>query len=149
MGRAVKPVRPSELTAAVLAGGFGTRLRSVVGDRPKPLAQVQGRPFLGFLLDQLVGAGVRSVVLCTGYRGEQIRHAFGDKYRSLRLCYSQEPKALGTAGALRFALPQITSDPVLVLNGDSFSAIDFEHYVRWHSEHRAAGSMVLARVLSS
>jgi D-glycero-D-manno-heptose 1,7-bisphosphate phosphatase len=73
----------------------------------------------------------------------------GEKYRSLRLCYSQEPEALGTGGALRFALPQITSDPVLVLNGDSFCGIDVEHYVRWHSEHRAAGSMVLGRVLSS
>ncbi|HEX7229638.1 MAG TPA: HAD-IIIA family hydrolase [Candidatus Binatia bacterium] len=142
-------MRPSELIAAVLAGGLGTRLRSVVGDRPKSLAQVQGRPFVGFLLDQLVGAGVRSVVLCTGYRGEQIRHALGEKYRSLRLSYSQEPKALGTGGALRFALPQITSDPVLVLNGDSFCGIDFDDYVRWHSEHRAAASMVLARVVSS
>ena len=149
IGRVPKAVNPSELTAAVLVGGLGTRLRSVVGDRPKPLAQVQGRPFLGFLLDQLAAAGFRSVIFCTGYCGEQIRHAFGEKYRSLRLCYSQEPKALGTGGALRFALPQITSDPVLVLNGDSFCGIDFEHYVRWHSEHRAAGSMVLARVLSS
>ena len=149
IGRAVKAVTPSELTAAVLAGGLGTRLRSVVGDRPKPLAQVQGRPILEFLLDQLAAEGVRSVILCTGYRGEQIRHAFGEKYKSLRLCYSQEPEALGTGGALRFALPQISSDPILVLNGDSFCGIDVDHYVRWHSEHRAAGSMVLARVLAS
>jgi D-glycero-alpha-D-manno-heptose 1-phosphate guanylyltransferase len=115
-----RAVSPSEVTAAVLAGGLGTRLRSVVDDRPKVLAQVHARPFLMFLLDQLAAADFRSVVLCTGYLGEQIQRTFGETYKCLRILYSQEPKPLGTGGALRFALPQITSDPVLVLNGDSF-----------------------------
>jgi histidinol-phosphate phosphatase family protein len=149
MDRLGNSVSPSELDVAVLAGGLGTRLRSLVADRPKALAQVHGRPFLGFLLDQLAAAGFRSVIFCTGYLGEQIRHAFGERYESLRLRYSQEPKPLGTAGALRFALPQITSDPVLVLNGDSFCGIDLKSYVRWHCDRGAAGSMVLTRVLSS
>ena len=140
---------PSEVTAAVLAGGLGTRLRSVVDDRPKVLAQVHARPFLMFLLDQLAAADFRSVVLCTGYLGEQIHRTFGETYKCLRIVYSQEPKPLGTGGALRFALPQITSDPVLVLNGDSFCGIDLKSYVRWHGDHRAAASMVLTRVLRS
>jgi D-glycero-alpha-D-manno-heptose 1-phosphate guanylyltransferase len=144
-----RAVSPSEMTAAVLAGGLGTRLRSVVDDRPKVLAQVHARPFLMFLLDQLAAADFRSVVFCIGYLGEQIQRTFGETYKSLRILYSQEPKPLGTGGALRFALPQITSDPVLVLNGDSFCGIDLKSYVRWHGEHRAAASIVLTRVLRS
>ncbi|MBI4641031.1 MAG: NTP transferase domain-containing protein, partial [Candidatus Tectomicrobia bacterium] len=68
------------VTAAILAGGLGTRLRAVVADRPKVLAEVQGWPFLAYLLDQLVEAGVKEVVLCTGYLGEQVQALFGDRY---------------------------------------------------------------------
>jgi len=100
-------------------------------------------------LDQLAAADFRSVVLCTGYLGEQIQRTFGETYKCLRILYSQEPKPLGTGGALRFALPQITSDPVLVLNGDSFCGIDLKSYVRWHGDRRATASIVLTRVLCS
>src|SRR5512137_1697432 len=93
----------SEVTAAILAGGLGTRLRSVIADRPKVLAEVQRRPFLEYLLDQLITAKVRDVVLCTGYMGEQIRTRLGDSYGPLRLFYSQETFPMGTGGALRFA----------------------------------------------
>ncbi len=93
----------SKVTAAILAGGLGTRLRPVVPDRPKVLADVRGRPFLAYLLDNLVVQGVREVVLCTGYLGEQIRKAFGETWGPLRLWYSQEEAPLGTAGALRLA----------------------------------------------
>ena len=92
----------SELAVAVLAGGLGTRLRGVVADRPKPLAEIHGRPFLAYLLDQLIDAGIRRVVLCTGYLGEKVFDAFDSSYGVLRLYYSREYEALGTAGALRF-----------------------------------------------
>ena len=96
----------SRITAAILAGGLGTRLRPVLADRPKVLAEINGRPFLACLLDQLANAGCRSVILCTGYLGEQIYSAFGESYGSLlRLGYSREERPLGTAGALRLALP--------------------------------------------
>ena len=108
------------VTAAILAGGLGTRLRSVVKDRPKVLAEIRGVPFLTYLLDQLAAAGVRDVVLCTGYMGEQVRSAFGDSYGGMCLSYSQESSPLGTAGALRLALPLFKSSSVLVMNGDSF-----------------------------
>ena len=68
----------STITAAILAGGLGTRLRAEVPDLPKVLAQICGRPFLFHLLDWLGDAGVRDVVLCTGYRGQQVREAVGD-----------------------------------------------------------------------
>ena len=74
----------SNVSVAVLAGGLGTRLRSVVADRPKVLAEIRSQPFLAYLLDQVAAAGCRSVVLCTGYLGEQIERAFGRNYGPLR-----------------------------------------------------------------
>ncbi len=135
----------SHVTAAILAGGLGTRLRTVVADRPKVLAEVNGRPFLSFLLDQLSRAGVRSVVLCTGYRGEQVCRSLGERYRDLQLSYSHETRALGTAGALRLALPRLASDPVLVMNGDSFCAADLADFWNFHCGRRAEATILLTR----
>src|SRR5689334_3321740 len=113
-------------TAAILVGGLGTRLRSLIADRPKPLAEVHGRPFLIYLLDQLAAAGLHEIVLCSGYRAEQIEAALGDHYKALNLHYSQETELLGTAGALRLALPLLKSNTVVVLNGDSMCECDLE-----------------------
>ena len=134
------------LTAVILAGGLGTRLRSVVPDRPKVLALVRGRPFLAHLLDRLAEHGVRHVVLCTGYLAEQVRDHFGDSYGDLRLVYSEEPSPLGTAGALRLALPLFESDPVLVMNGDSLCEIDLEAFWDWHVSRQAQGTLALVNV---
>jgi histidinol-phosphate phosphatase family protein len=141
-----EPLELSSVTAAVLAGGLGTRLRSVVADRPKVLAQVRARPFLAYLLDQLAAAGCRSVVLCTGFLGEHVSRVFGNNYGPLRLFYSQEEKPLGTGGALRLALSKIESDPVLVMNGDSYCNIDLNAFCDWHYQRQAMVSMALARV---
>lgn len=134
------------VTAVILAGGLGTRLRSKVADRPKALAEVQGRPFLAYLLDQMIAAGIRRVVLCTGYMGEQIRTTFRNTYRSLALAYSHEPKALGTAGALRLAFPLFESDPVLAMNGDSFCQADLSEFWAWHRARGAIATLLLTKV---
>jgi len=142
----------TDTTALVLAGGLGTRLRSVVTDRPKVLALVAGRPYLAHLLDQLADAGLRRVVLCTGYRADQVRATFGTRYRELELLYSEEDRPLGTAGALRLALPQADSEILLVLNGDSYCAADLSAFWRFHEGHRGSGhsaSLVLTRVAST
>lgn len=146
---ATQATQLSELTIAVIAGGLGTRLRSVVADRPKALAEIHKLPFLAYLLDQLAAAGCRSVVLCTGYRGDQIAQTFGDNYGPLRLRYSQEQEPLGTAGALRLAMTDLHSDPVLVMNGDSYCGIDLNAYWEWHYRRHVVASMVLARVVCS
>ena len=132
------------VTAIILAGGLGTRLRSIIADRPKPLAEIRGRPFLAYLLDQLIASGVNLVVLSTGYFGEQVRAAFGDSYGSLRLLYSQEASPLGTAGALRLALSLFDSDPVLVMNGDSFFEADLTTFWEWHCARTADATLLLA-----
>jgi len=146
---AMQTTRLSDVTVAVLTGGLGTRLRSLVADRPKVLAEIHGVPFLAFLLDQLAAAGCRSVVLCTGYLGDRISHTFGGSYGPLRLGYSQEHEPLGTGGALRLAMTQLDSDPVLVMNGDSYCGIDLGAYREWHCRQQATASMALARVTRS
>lgn len=139
----------ADATVAILAGGLGTRLRPVVADRPKVLAEVRRRPFLAYLLDQLVNAGLKYAVLCTGYMGEQVRAAFGDTYGCLHLFYSQESSPLGTAGALRLALPLFKSDFVLVMNGDSFSNVNLSAFWAWHCEHNANATLVLTKMLDT
>lgn len=134
------------VTVAILAGGLGTRLRPVVKDRPKALAPVAGRPFLAYILDQVAACGASGVVLCTGYLGEQIRRVFGNSYAGLHLTYSQEGKSMGTAGALRRALPLLTSDPVLVLNGDSFFEAHLSQFLHWHLEAEAEATLLLTWV---
>jgi D-glycero-alpha-D-manno-heptose 1-phosphate guanylyltransferase len=144
----------SQVIGAILAGGLGTRLRSVVSDRPKVLADVLGKPFLARLLDQLAEAGLDRVVLLTGYRGEQVRETFGDRYGTLSLDYSIETEPLGTAGALRLALPKLfpaaarkyATQSVLVLNGDSYCDADLRGFRAFHGKSRADGSLVLAQV---
>lgn len=134
------------LSAAILAGGLGTRLRPVVGDRPKVLAPVAGRPFLEFLLTQLVRAGIPEVTLLVGYGSDQVQTAFGNSYRNLKLNYSTERSLLGTGGALRLALPLLSGDTILILNGDSYCDTNIEELAAVHESRRAAATLALAKV---
>jgi NDP-sugar pyrophosphorylase family protein len=134
-----------DTTAVILAGGLGTRLREVVADRPKVLAEVNGRPFLSCLLDRLADVGIRRVVLCTGYMAELVCEAFGGRYRGMELLYSQEDTPLGTGGALRLALPLIDSDPVLVMNGDSFCDADLSDFAAHQYSRTARASLILVQ----
>jgi D-glycero-alpha-D-manno-heptose 1-phosphate guanylyltransferase len=136
----------SHITAAILAGGLGTRLRPVVADRPKVLAEVGGRPFIFYLLDQLAAVRVRRVILCTGYLAHQVRDTLGETYGPLNLLYSQEPSPLGTGGALRFALPMLESETVLVLNGDSFCEANLRAFCLVHRLRGAKATLLLAEV---
>lgn len=137
------------VTAVILAGGLGTRLREAVSDRPKVLAQINDRPFLAYQLDQLAAADIRQVVLCTGYMGNMVREAFGNVYKTIALTYSQEPEPLGTAGALRLALHHIKSDPILILNGDSYTHIDLEAYSAWYTDRYTPNAIALISVDNS
>lgn len=136
----------SSLTALILAGGRGSRLSSVVPDRPKVMAEVLGRPFLAHQLDFLERQGLRKVVLCTGHLESHIRGYFGDRHGDLDLSYSLETNPLGTAGALALALPQASSDPVLVLNGDSLFRVGLGPFWHWYQTQDIHHGLLLAQV---
>lgn len=106
--------------AIVLVGGLGTRLRGVVGDVPKPLAPVAGRPFLTWLLDRLAAMDIGHVVLATGYRSDQIEMAIGQEWKGMALSYSIESEPLGTGGAIAMARAHLRGAAAHVLNGDTW-----------------------------
>lgn len=110
--------------ALVLAGGFGTRLSGVISSIPKPMAPVNGRPFLEYLLDYLSYNGINHVILSTGHLSDVIAGHFGNSYKEMKLSYSVETKPLGTGGALFAALDHISTDQILVLNGDTLFKAD-------------------------
>jgi D-glycero-alpha-D-manno-heptose 1-phosphate guanylyltransferase len=112
--------------AIVLAGGLGTRLKSVVQDVPKPMALVNGRPFLEYILNFLNKNGIEKVILSVGYKKEQIINHFKDKYLNLNIKYAIEDKPLGTGGAIINALTFIESDKFFIINGDTLFDINLE-----------------------
>jgi D-glycero-alpha-D-manno-heptose 1-phosphate guanylyltransferase len=108
-------------SAIILAGGLGTRLRAAVPNLPKPMAPINGRPFLEHQLDYWIGQGVGHFVLSVGYRYETITLHFGTTYRGAALEYAVEESALGTGGGLLQALQTLGARrDVLLLNGDTY-----------------------------
>ena len=112
------------MEAIILAGGLGTRLKSVVVDLPKPMAPVNGRPFLAILMDALQEQGFTRIILSVGYRHEAIRDCFGDTYRGMVLSYAIESSPLGTGGAISLAMSLAEQEAVFVFNGDTYLEID-------------------------
>lgn len=134
---------------AILAGGLGTRLRSVIGDLPKALAPILGRPFLAYVLEQLDSYKFGRIIICCGHGAERIQNVFGYKYGGLELNYAVEDTSLGTAGALRTACHLINTDAVLALNGDSFCDLDFERLIRFHNSKSAELTLTLTRSIET
>jgi D-glycero-alpha-D-manno-heptose 1-phosphate guanylyltransferase len=134
------------MEAIILAGGFGTRLRSVVSDVPKPMAPVAGRPFLALLLEHLQRRGFTRVILAVGYMHEAITEYFSTRRPSLELCYSVEDRPLGTGGAVKLALAHATQENVFVLNGDSFVLVDYAEMLARHRAQGADMTIALASV---
>ena len=135
-----------DLTAVILAGGLGSRLRSVVNDRPKVLAMVAGHPFGEWVVKGLQSAGVRHVIFCTGYLGDMVQEYFQDGSNwGMTIDYSHEKDLLGTGGALRQCLSLVRSDPVLVVNGDSYCQVNIQEYLLWHAAAPRAGSLVVVK----
>lgn len=129
--------------AVILAGGFGTRLRSVVADVPKPMSPVAGKPFLELLLQQLSLFGFSHVVLSVGYKKEVIIDRFGRSFEGMQLDYCPEDTPLGTGGAVARSLLQTTSDDVLVVNGDSILLSSLDQFRDFHLRHDTPISMAL------
>lgn len=132
--------------AIILAGGFGTRLKEVVSDVPKPMAPVNGKPFLDYLLNYLSHYGIKKVVLSVGYLAEKISDHYGSHFNGLEISYAIEKEPLGTGGGIKMALKQCSTQEVLVLNGDSFFDINLRSFYNNHSEAISDCSLALRRV---
>ncbi len=108
----------------VLAGGYGSRLRTIVSDVPKPMAIVGGRPFVEYILDRFVDQKVSKFILSVGYKADVIERHFGANYRGVDICYVAESSPLGTGGAVRKAFSYCSEDYVYVVNGDTYLDVD-------------------------
>jgi len=139
------------MQAVILAGGAGTRLRSIVSDRPKSMACFADRPFLDYQIETLRQHGVSEVILCVGYLHEHVERHFGDgSSRGLRIVYSRERQPLGTGGALRNARTLLRGS-FLLLNGDSYLELDVRafadtHVARRRLDRSVVGTLALTRV---
>jgi NDP-sugar pyrophosphorylase family protein len=132
------------MKAIILAGGHGTRLKSVIHDIPKPMAPVDGRPFLEFLISRLVRDGISDIILSVGYLHEKIKAHFGDGCDfNAAITYCIEPEPLGTGGAVREALLLADSDDVLVLNGDTLVAVDIKRLASLHTSLQPTATMAV------
>ncbi len=131
--------------AIVLAGGLGTRLRPLVSDVPKPMAPVNGRPFLELLLEYWIGQGVRRFVLSVGYLAERITRHFGAHWCGAEIEYAVEQEALGTGGGLLLAAPRARTEDVLVMNGDTYFAVSLQELRAFHEQREADWTLALFR----
>ncbi|MDK2084126.1 nucleotidyltransferase family protein [Aliarcobacter butzleri] len=123
------------MEAIILAGGFGTRLRSVVSDVPKPMAPIDSKPFLEYLFHYLKKYNVTKVVLSVCHKKELIQKHFQNSFLDIEIDYSIEDDALGTGGAIKQSLSMCKKDNVVVLNGDSFFDINLNKLLEKHIEY--------------
>lgn len=141
---------PDVTSAIILAGGLGTRLRSAVPDLPKPMAAINGRPFLEHQIDYWIGQGIMEFTISVGHLRESIQNHFGQDYRGAALRYAIENEPLGTGGGLLLAAAGVPQDrPVLVLNGDTFFEVVLADLIRFHHQHRADWTISLFRTNES
>lgn len=132
-----------KIDVAILCGGLGTRIKDELKGKPKPMIDVDGKPFLEILVSRLKKFGFTRFIFCSGYKGEQIEEYFGgrgDYY------FSHERSPLGTAGALKFATNYFVNKDILLLNGDSFCTIDYQDFVDFHLSNNGILSVVVAPV---
>ncbi|RMA93310.1 nucleotidyltransferase family protein [Hydrogenothermus marinus] len=132
--------------AIILAGGLGTRLRSVVKDVPKPMALVAGKPFLEYILDYLNNNSLKRVILAIGYKSDIIKSYFGNSYKELTLKYSEENEPLGTGGAIKQALNFSVENDILILNGDTFFNIDLIKFYEFHLAKKSNLTIALKKM---
>lgn len=129
--------------AIILAGGLGTRLRSAVPDLPKCMAPILARPFIGYLLDYLLQQGVRKFILALGYKSEVVEQYIKTQYGDYNISFSVETEPLGTGGAIALAFTETEPGDCLVLNGDTFFAVDLGKLSDFHAETGAACTLAL------
>jgi D-glycero-alpha-D-manno-heptose 1-phosphate guanylyltransferase len=135
--------------AIILAGGFGTRLQSVVSDVPKPMAPINNVPFLNYIFDYLKFFKIEHIVLSTGYLSEKISDCYKNEFKGIKISYTKEETPLGTGGGIRLALEKCTTKNILVLNGDSFFDVDLQAYYPLHTQFNSDCTLALRKVANA
>jgi len=135
------------MEAIILAGGYGTRLKELGLDIPKPMVEVGGRPFLEYLLLYLRHHGIDRVILSTGHKKEVIRDHFGDLFRGMWIDYAEEKEPLGTGGGIRHAMSRCREDQVWVLNGDTFFEVELPAMYAFHLREKAVVTLAGKKML--
>lgn len=130
-------------TAIILAGGLGTRLRSVVSELPKCMAPVAGKPFLFYVIESLINQGVDKINFSVGYKSKTIIDYLNDQYPMLNKQFSIEEEPLGTGGAVKLACSLVTEKNVLVLNGDTLFKVDINALAGFHNNTGADCTLAL------
>jgi D-glycero-alpha-D-manno-heptose 1-phosphate guanylyltransferase len=130
----------------ILAGGLGTRLRTVVSDLPKPMALINNKPFLYYIFQWLVKNPVDKVILSTGYMAESISAYFGDSWENIPIEYVIEEKPLGTGGAILNAFGKTSGENILIMNGDTYFPIDLSKFYNLHFSNESLLSIALKQM---
>ena len=129
--------------AIILAGGLGTRLRSVVPELPKCMAPVNGKPFITYVIDHLLQQGINRFVLSLGYRHDIISRFIESNYAGLDVAFSVEHEPLGTGGAARYACLKTFTEHVMLANGDTLFKVNMEAVTGAHFGNNASCTLSL------
>lgn len=130
----------------VLAGGFGTRLKGVIKDIPKPMAPINNKPFLEYLLNYLVQFNISRVILSVGYKHKLIQNYFHNKYKNIDIEYAIENEPLGTGGGIFNAMQYITIDKIIIINGDTFFNINLFDFYDFHTSLKSDLTIALKKM---
>ncbi|MBT9778390.1 NTP transferase domain-containing protein [Clostridium sp. MCC353] len=135
------------MQAILLAGGLGTRLQSVVNDRPKPMALIQEKPFMEYVIHELGKHGITDIIFAVGYKGSMVEEHFKDGSGfNIKVSYAYEEELLGTAGAIKNAGKFVSEDRFFVLNADTFYQIDYSRIMQLQQEENLDMALVLRKV---
>lgn len=123
------------MEAIVLAGGLGTRIAKVVKDVPKPMAPISDKPFLEYIIDDLINKGINKIILAVGYKKEYIIDYFGNSYKNIKIVYSDEDIPLFTGGAIKKSLSFCEEKEVFVVNGDTYFDVDLQTMLKYFKKN--------------
>ena len=131
------------IDVVILCGGFGTRLGAEAKGRPKPMVDINGKPFLDILIGHVVSFGFTRIILCTGHKSQYIENYYHKNKKVQTLLISEEKAPLGTGGALKNAEHLIQSDSFVALNGDSFCPVPLKEFGEFHQKKKSQLSLAL------
>ncbi|MHC9544297.1 MAG: nucleotidyltransferase family protein [Vulcanimicrobiota bacterium] len=136
----------SDLSILLLAGGLGSRLQSVIPEVQKVAAEINGKPFINYLLEQISALQAESIFVCAGHKAEMLKEKLCDTIVGVNLKYSIEDRPLGTGGAVRLALPKVDTPYVMIMNGDSYTDFDLTVFLDWFMRKQIEAGILLTEV---